>query len=81
MENQEMKTVPEPKPKIKRKKAQPKVLRVNQVADRLNVVPSTIYLWCDHGHLEKVVLSDKVMRITEESVDELIKKGLAKGQD
>ena len=76
------KTVETPtKQKPKRKKVAPKLLRVNQVADRLNVSPSTIYLWIDHGHLEKVLLSDRVIRITEKSVENFVKRGFLKGQN
>ena len=65
-----------PKPK---KTEAPKLLRVHQAADRLNVSPSTIYLWCDHGHLVKVLLSGRVMRVTEQSVDLLIENGFIRG--
>ena len=68
------------KPVIKKLEQKPKLLRVNQVAARLNVSTSTIYLWCDHGHLEKVKLTDGCVRITEESVNLFLKEGFIKGR-
>ena len=67
------------KTKPKQKEA-PKLLRVDQVAEILNVAKSTIYLWCDHGHLEKTKLTNSCIRITEESVNQLISKGFVRGR-
>jgi len=69
---------PAPAPKLKAPPV-PTLLRVHQVANRLNVSTSTIYLWCDHGHLEKVKLTDGCVRITESSVDIFVKSGMFRG--
>jgi excisionase family DNA binding protein len=78
------KNKPGRKPKIQSVEVVPKqikLLRVSQVALRLNVSTSTIYLWCDHGHLEKVKLTNGTVRVTEKSVDEMIKRGFIRGSE
>ena len=56
------------------------LLRVEQVADILNVARSTVYLWCDHGHLEKAKLTNGCIRITEKSVNQFIEAGFIRGR-
>jgi excisionase family DNA binding protein len=58
----------------------PVLLRVEQVAVRLNVSRSTVYLWCDHGKLERVKLGDGCIRITEASVAQLVENGFIRGR-
>jgi len=58
-----------------------KLLRVEQVARILNVARSTVYLWCDHGHLTKTKLTNGCIRITESSVDQFIKDGFLRGRN
>jgi excisionase family DNA binding protein len=68
------------KTKTKQKPEERKLLRVDQVAEILNVAKSTIYLWCDHGHLEKTKLTDGCIRITEASVNQFIEGGFVRGR-
>jgi excisionase family DNA binding protein len=67
-------------PKVKQKPKE-KLLRVNQVAYRLNVSESSVYRWCDHGLLEKVKLTNGLVRITETSLNVFIENGFRRGLD
>jgi len=49
-------------------------------AEVFNVVPRTVYLWCEHGHLQKWKMENGTIRITETSVERLLKEGFARGQ-
>ena len=65
-----MKNKPEPKPK--------RLLRPDEVAEYFSVARSTVYLWCEHGHLEKTKLTNGTLRITAESVEAFEKRGFTK---
>ena len=52
------------------------LLTPKQAAQRLSVSPRTVYLWLEQGRLEHVRLSERVTRIPEAAVDEMIATGL-----
>ncbi len=52
------------------------LLTPKQAAQRLSVSPRTVYLWLEQGRLEHVRLSERVTRIPEAAVDEMIASGL-----
>lgn len=44
------------------------LLRINEVAAYWSISIRTVYLWIEHGHLEKVKTKSGAVRITRESV-------------
>ena len=48
------------------------LLKVKQVAERLNVTPQTVYIWMDNGTLPYVTVG-RTRRILEEDLEIIIK--------
>ena len=68
-----MKKKPEQKPK--------RLLRPDEVAEYFSVSRTTIYLWCEHGHLERTKLTNGTLRITPESVENFEKNGFIRAKE
>jgi excisionase family DNA binding protein len=47
-------------------------LTAEEVAARLQVSPRTIYLWVDQGLLRAIRVGPRLIRFTEEGVDEFL---------
>lgn len=52
-----------------------KLLRVVEVAERLNLRESTVRSWLHEGRLPRVKIGRKAVRIPEEAVEKIIRQG------
>ena len=52
-----------------------KLLRVNEVAERLALRESTVRSWLADGRLPRIKIGTKAVRIPEEAVEKIIRQG------
>lgn len=55
--------------------AQGKLLRVNEVAERLALRETTVRSWLADGRLPRIKIGPKAVRIPEEAVEKIIRQG------